>query len=128
MGTDFVGVIIKESLADKAILKKLTIKSTEIERVTEKSRTPWVKNWTLHTVEIPQNKASKVAKEISGCMDPDHDWYADFKSDTHHYIIFRGKVFYIDRRKRAEYDRATQYGISLGIPDYQLNFSENLVS
>lgn len=126
MGSEFVGTIIEESLEKKEVLKKLKITATEVEQVTDRHKTPWVDTWTLDTVEIPEGKASKIAKELSVSLDQKHDWYADFKNDTHHYIIFRNRVFYIDRTKRAEYERASQYGISLGIPDYQVNFVENL--
>lgn len=126
MGNEFVGVIIEESLENKAVLKKVKVTSTEIDPVTERSKTPWVENWTLDTVEIPENKASKIAKELSESLDSKHNWYADFKNGTHHYIIFRNRVFYIDRTKKVEYERASQYGISLGIPDYQVDFTENL--
>ena len=48
---------------------------------------------------------------------------ADFKNDTHHYIIFRDKVFYIDRKSKEQYDEAKRYGISLSIPEYQVDFA-----
>jgi hypothetical protein len=122
VGGTFVGVIIEESLENPSILKKLKITKTVVEPVTESHKTPWIKNWTMDTVEIPENKASKIVKELGGCLDPNHAWYADFKNDTHHYIVFRNKVFYIDRTSKAEYDRAKQYGISLGIPEHQVDF------
>ncbi len=125
MENAFVGTVIEESLENKAVLKKMKITATEVEQVTEKHKTPWIKTWTLDTVEIPENKASKIAKELSACLDSKHAWYADFKNATHHYIIFRNKVFYIDRMSKAEYDRAKQYGISLGIPEYQVDFHPN---
>ena len=56
-------------------------------------------------------------------LDFEHDWYADFKNDKYHFIIFRNKVFRVDRNKPEEYEEVKKYGISLGIPDYQLDFS-----
>ncbi|MBI2665806.1 hypothetical protein HYX12_04250 [Candidatus Woesearchaeota archaeon] len=53
----FKGVIIEESLARKEILQKIKILSTKIEPVTEKHKTPWLKQWTLHTVEVPESQA-----------------------------------------------------------------------
>lgn len=122
MSSTFVGTIIEESLEDASVLKKVRITKTVVEPVTESHKTPWIKSWTLDSVEIPENRASKIAKELSRCLDSKHNWYADFKNDTHHYIIFRNKVFYIDRASKAEYDRAREYGISLGIPEHQVNF------
>jgi hypothetical protein len=124
---NFEGVIIEESLADKSILNDIKIISTEIEPVTKKHKTPWIKQWTLHTVEVPANKADEIAKKISVSLDRDHDWYADYKTDKEHYIIFSSKVFHVtDRSDKHQYDEATKYGISVGIPEYQVDFSPHI--
>jgi hypothetical protein len=122
--SNYKGVIIEESLSDKAVLSRVKIVSTKVEPITEKHKTPWLKQWTLHTVEIPEAQAKEVAEALSHAIDTTHaSWYADFKTETHHYIIYPNKVFFIDRTKKAEYDAATAYGVALGIPDYQLTFS-----
>ncbi|MCL5114088.1 MAG: hypothetical protein M1372_02925 [Patescibacteria group bacterium] len=119
---NYRGVIIKESLEDKKVLKKVKIVSTKNEKVTEKHKTPWISQWTLHTVEIPQDQAKEIAEQISKSLDRNHkgSWYADFKNNTHHYIIFKNKVFFINRQNRRGYEEAKNYGISIGIPEYQL--------
>lgn len=127
MKDTFNGIIIEESLTDTSALNGVNIISTKVEPVTEKHKTPWVKQWTLHTVEIADDKAAEVADKISKTLDKDHDWYADFKTETEHYVIYTGKVFHIiDRTDRKQYDEATAYGISIGIPDYQVDFSPHL--
>lgn len=123
MDKNFVGVIIEESLEDKNVLKKVNIIKTKIEKVTEKYKTPWLKQWTLHTIEILESKAELIAEQISKSLDSNHNWYADFKNDNFHFIIFKGKVFKIDRTSKEQYDEATNYGISIGIPEYQVDFS-----
>lgn len=124
---NFEGIIIEESLTDTSVLKDVKILSTKVEPVTEKHKTPWVKQWTLHTVEVPANKAAEVAEKISKVLDKEHDWYADFKTETQHYVIYTGEVFHItDRSSKKQYDEATEYGISIGIPDYQVDFSPHL--
>lgn len=122
---EFKGVIIEESLGDKSILKSIKILSTKVEEVTEKHKTPWLKQWTKYSIEIPEEKADEIAQEISKSLDYSHGsaWYADFKSDQYHYIIYKNKIFKVDRSKPEEYQAATDYGISLGIPDYQVDFS-----
>lgn len=119
---NYKGVIIEESLEDKSVLKEIKIISTEVEEVIEKHKTPWLDKWTLYTVEIAQDKAEKIAEKLSKSLEKEHSWYADFKNKTHHFIIFRDRVFFIDRTSREEYDQAKQYGISLGIPGYQVDF------
>ena len=119
---DYKGVIIEESLENKDILKDVKILETKVEEVTEEHKTPWIKQWTLHTVEIPENQAKDAAEKISKALDSEHDWYTDFENDTHHYIIFRNKTFFVDKQSKEQYDEAKKYGISLGIPEYQVDF------
>ncbi len=120
------GTIIEESLENKDILKEVLISKTRVEKVVDKHRTPWIKQWTLYTVEISEDHADSIAEKISKALDREHAWYVDFKNKTHHYIIFHDKVFFIDRRKKEQYDEAKCYGISLGIPEYQVDFSPDI--
>jgi len=125
---NYKGEIIEESLENKNILKQLKIVSTRVEKVIEKHRTPWLKQWTLHFVEVAEKQAEEVAKEISKSLDTKHQgsWYTDFKNETHHYIIFPNKIFFIDRKSEDQYNEASKYGISLGIPEYQVDFAPNV--
>jgi len=127
---NYCGTIIEESLVDKLILQTLNITSTRVEQVTEKEHTPWLTQWTLHKVEIPDSEAAKVAETLSKNLDYSHGgaWYADFRNETHHYIIYLNKIFFVDRRSREQYDKAKQYGLSLGIPEYQVDFHRRLIS
>lgn len=123
---NYQGVIIEESLENKKMLEKVKILNTEIEEIMENHKTPWINQWTLHTVEIPESEAEKIAEEISKSLDREHNWYADFKNDGVHFIIFRGKIFKVDRTSKKQYDEAKKYGISIGIPDYQVDFSPDI--
>ena len=118
---NYRGVIIEESLKNPDVLKEILILSTEIEPVTEEHQTPWIKNWTIHTVEIPNTKATEVTLKLSQSLE--NDWYADFKNELYHYIIFANKVFKVNLKEPVGYKDAKEYGISLGIPDYQLDFA-----
>jgi hypothetical protein len=84
---NYEGVIIEESLKDKSILKDIKVVSTKVEPITKEHKTPWLKQWTLHTVSIPENEADNVAETLSKALEPNY-WYADFKNDRTHYIIF----------------------------------------
>lgn len=64
---------------------------------------------------------------ISESFDSEHpDWYADFKNNSYHYIIFQNKVFKVDRSRPEQYQEAVQHGFSRGIPEYQLDFSSDI--
>jgi len=124
---NFTGVIIEESLTDKSVLGDVKIVSTKVEPVTNEHKTPWVEQWTLHDVEILADKAAEIAEKISKALDREHNWYADFKTDKEHFVIYTDKVFHItDRSDKAQYDKATKYGISIDIPDYQVDFSPHI--
>ena len=124
---DYKGVIIEESLEDKDVLKNLNIIFTKTERVTIKHKTPWVNQWTLHTINISEDNINKIAEKVSKSLDSKHSWYADFKNEKFHYIIFRDKVFKINIRSKEEYNKAREYGISLGIPKYLVNFHPEVI-
>jgi hypothetical protein len=124
----FKGVVIEESLADKSVLKRFPILETEAEQVTERFGTPWLTTWTLHTIEVPESEIANFAKEVQAAIDgARHNWYADFKTDKEHYIIFKDKIFFIDRTKREQYQEASDYGVSIGVPAHQVNFVANVV-
>lgn len=67
--TNYQGVIIEESLESSAVLKDLRILSTKVEEVAEEHRTPWIKQWTLHTVEIPKEAADSIAERLSKVLE-----------------------------------------------------------
>jgi hypothetical protein len=125
----YQGVIIEESLSDKSVLGRVKIESTKVEPITPEHKTPWLKQWTLHTVLIDEDVADRVAEEISKSLDYSHNsaWYADFKNDKTHFIIFKDKIFKVDRSNKEEYQKATDYGLSLGIPSYQVDFAPNTI-
>lgn len=120
---DYRGIIIEESLANKSVLDDVTIVKTVVEAVTEDHKTPWLKQWTVHTVEVPEEKAEEIINKISKALDV--GWYADYKNDNHHYIIFGNKIFKVDRKKPSLYKEVKEYGVSVGIPDYQLDFASD---
>lgn len=121
---NYKGVIIEESLGDTSVLQEVKILETKVEQVEEDHKTPWLKQWTLHTVEIPENEADKIADKISKSFDSEHPhWYADYKNDKFHYIIYANKAFKVDLSNPVLYKDAKEYGISIGIPEYQVDFA-----
>jgi len=116
------GVIIEESLINKDVLKELHIVSTQVEQVTPEHKTPWLKQWTIHTIDVPQEEATAVAEKLSRSLDGNY-WYADFMDDKTHYVIFPNKVFKVDRSRPDQYEAVVAHGLSLNIPAYQLDFS-----
>ena len=76
---NYTGVIIEESLEDASLLADVHVVKTNVESVTPKHKTPWLTKWTLHTIEIPEEKAEELATKISNAFDHDHPhWYVDY--------------------------------------------------
>jgi len=124
---NYKGVIIEESLENPLILNEVKVLDLRVEKVTEKHKTPWVKYWYLFTVEISEDRAEEVMEKISDSLDSKHSgsWYTDFKNEKFHYIVFWDKVFKIDL-SNPKYRDAMEYGIKLGIPWHQLDFSPEI--
>lgn len=120
---NYKGTIIEESLSNRDVLREVKLLGTKVETVTPKHKTPWLKHWTLYDVEIPEEKADVVAGEISASLETEHPWYTDFKNNKFHFIIYRGKIFKVDLKDPILYEGAKTYGISLGIPPYQVDFA-----
>lgn len=119
----YSGCIIEESLTNKDVLKEFIITKTNVEKVTEESNTPDLDVWTMHIVEIDEDKIESIVPLLSKSIDGSRKnggWYTDLKSDDWHYIIFSGKVFKVDRSSGEQYEQAKEYGMSIGIPEYQL--------
>ena len=121
---NYTGIIIEESLRQSDVLNKLKIISTEIEEVTRSHNTPWVSVWTIHTIEILEKDAEIVANEISKSIDEKHSssWYVEFKNNRNQYVIFYDKIFCINKNNEKEKLEAINYGLSIGIPEQQLDF------
>jgi len=118
----YYGDIIAESLTNKGILEDVKVINTRVEPVTPRHKTPWLKQWTLHHIEVADDEAEGLAQVLSEVLD-DHHWYIDYKSDTTHYIIFPHKIFAVNRGKPEEYKPVVDYGLSIRIPRHQLDFS-----
>ena len=120
---NYKGIIIEESLENKDVLKKISILDTKVEKVTENHQTPWIKQWTLLSVEMSEDIIESITNEISESLDSEHNFYVDFKNNKFHFIIFKNRIFKVDRSKPNQYNHPINYGLSLGIPNYQFDFS-----
>src|SRR3990167_2791117 len=97
--SNYRGDIIEESLENKEILKELDIVSTRVEKVTDEHQTPWLSRWTLDTIEVKDNEADNLAEKLSEALESKHGWYIDYRNDKYHFVIFKDRVFKLDRNK-----------------------------
>lgn len=119
----YQGVIIEESLKDKNILNEVSIISTKVEKVTEKHKTPWLEKWTLHTVQINPADIDDFARKISKLVnDKPNSWYVDFNNGETFFVIYPNKVYKWKKGESEKIKECKAFGISLGIPPYQVAF------
>jgi hypothetical protein len=118
---NYTGEVIEESLQSLDLLGQLDIKSSRTEKVTDAHKTPWLEKWTLHTVEVSAEAIEDLAHKLSQILKPKH-WYADFKNDDKHVIVFPGKVFNVDRNNQKNYKDAIDHGEALSIPRHHFCF------
>ena len=110
----YEGVIIKETLADELFLDNLTIDKVEICRTNNA-----IKYWTLiyfhsETGGLPELLANSIIE----------NWFADMKSGSAKYIIFKDKVLKYEIGNASEKEEVLDYMRSCGIPENQFNWSE----
>ena len=120
---NFNGVIIEESLENIGVLENVAIISTRVEPVTEK-HTPLALPVDFALGGSGGRRSGQNGGRDTRIADREHkgSWYADFKNESHHYIIFPDKIFLVDRRSAEQYDDAKHHGLSLGIPEHQVDF------
>ena len=116
----YEGCIIEESLGNKDIITFFDIARTEIVPVTEAIATPWLKNWTMHMVEIDEMYINDAVIKLKSALNNEGNWYVDLKNEDYHYIIFNDKIFKVNRSSQEQYNEVKQYGLARGIPVYQL--------
>ncbi len=88
----FKGVIVEEGLKDKSILKDFRIVKQDIEKVTEKHRTPWISVWTVDKIEIDTEEIDLICEKIQKALDETHEWYVELNSNKYNIIIFHDKI------------------------------------
>ena len=119
----YKGVIIEESLDDSKVLKSIKITHTRVEKVTESHATPHLAQWTLHSVEVDANKIGETTKLVSRILQP--TWYVHFYDDKEFFVVFKDKVISFLKDDSKGRQSAIDYGLTLGIPEYQLDFCDN---
>lgn len=115
------GVLIGESLRVGASVDT-PFSVTRVERIAQEDATePQPRHWTLLHFRIAPHDAERLAAELADVLD-EPGWYADFRSETTTYVVYRGKVFRYPRGDADGRAAAVGYGRSVGVPDGQLDW------
>lgn len=120
---NYRGVIIKESLEDKSILKGVKILSKKIANPGERV------GWHMLKVEIPAKEILDFTTRLTKALKRYEPWYAHFYHEDPELdrmiVVFADKKFLTSKDNP---ERAVKYGLEIGILREQLDFKPNNVS
>jgi len=116
---EYVGKIVRESLEDPMVLYELDIINVKpTDDVDPQDR------WHIYQVRVSTEDITRLCTCIKA-----GPWYMHFWKDkgTDLIVVFRDMVFEFDRDIESERDKVIEYGLRLGIPREQLDFTiENM--
>ncbi|MBU3178868.1 hypothetical protein KPL47_21390 [Clostridium estertheticum] len=108
---EFKGVIVEESLNDNRIINQLKVISLCISG----HKNP-LERWHLYTVMVSEEEIEKLSECIKD------KWYMHFLKDRQIIALFKGKKFIFNYDDKTTWKPAVDYGLSIGIPESQLDF------
>jgi hypothetical protein len=80
--------------------------------------------WTFVDFEIPDEQADRLAAALAAALLPDDGWYADFRSDEEHVVVFAGRVFRYRVGDAAARALVVEHGRAAGTPERQLDWGD----
>jgi hypothetical protein len=102
----YQGTIIEQSLSSTDILKTFKVVKT------------WTDDdWILHDVVVDDEDISIVQQALR-----EGSWYIHVWHDDEMVIIFKEKIFRVNRFDIGTWNDAIEYGLSIGVPREQLDF------
>lgn len=108
------GIVIAESLLDWAWINQVRVVSA---RITNSPNDP---NglWHLYTVEVTEDQV----RALEGLLKPT-DYYAHFSNAQGGLVVFPHKTFRVDPQSQVTWQDAIDFGVAMGIPAEQMDFS-----
>jgi hypothetical protein len=102
----YQGTIIEQSLENTDILKEFSITKT------------WTdEDWILHDIEVDEDAFLIIQRSLAN-----GPWYVHMWRDNEIVIIYKEKIFRVNRFDRDTWKEAIAHGLSIGIPKEQLDF------
>ena len=80
--------------------------------------------WTVIEFRAEDHRADELAQKLAEVLMAEGGWYADFGVGDDHVVVFAGKVFRYRNGDEAGRAAATRYGLSVGCPADQLDWTE----
>jgi hypothetical protein len=105
------GVVVEESLEDNRIMNGLEVVGIHISGQENPSE-----RWHLYTIRVNEEEIERLSSSIKNA------WYMHFWIGRKVIVIFNNRRFDFDYDTKATWRPAVEYGLSVGIPESQLDF------
>jgi hypothetical protein len=81
-------------------------------------------DWGLYGIKVDQNDCESTVVNIQAHMRTDQPFYNHLYDDERLIVIFRERIFRVTTHA-SSWEEVKQYGLTLGIPEQQLDFWPN---
>ena len=109
--SDFVGVIILESLSDEGIMPGITILQVSDTQAPPNDPYPV---WSRRLVRVPARDMEAFAARLATSMKEDfYNHFVDKQSAL--VVVLKGKYFLLDKRGKSTWGEMVQYGATVGV-------------
>jgi len=116
------GTLITESLRAGTNLENLNLTVRKISRYRAQGTTAdQPGTWTTLDFEADETQAQELAQAFASALDQP-GWYVDFRSPTHTFVVFPGRIFRYPRGDDTGRADAQAHGRQLAIPEPQLDW------
>ena len=81
--------------------------------------------WTMIFFRVDDADAERLASWFADSLISEPGvWYADFRNDAEHFVIFPGRIFRYRLDDRDGRQQAVDHGRRLGVPETQLDWGD----
>jgi hypothetical protein len=112
MDKTYIGSIVEESLQDNRALNEIRIVDFKISKDSDPD-----KRWHIYTVKVSAHDINELARNLKP------GWYMHFWKDRKILAVFKEKTFLLDYLDKTTWKDAISHGLSIGIPQEQLDFA-----
>jgi hypothetical protein len=117
------GTLIAESMRAGAELDAVRLVTRKIRRSPQGDASVGQPElWTLIDFEAEEPDAEVLADALAKVLDPQHGWYADFRTPQETFVVYADRVFRYRRGDSSGRAEAAAYGRSVGVPEHELDW------
>ena len=120
------GCVIGESLRVGATFAPEGVTISKVTRadVSAGATAAQPKLWTVIDFTSEHTDPDALAQALAASLLAEGGWYADFRTDDEHVVVYADRIFRYDRTDAAGRAEAVEYGRSVGVPDHQLDWQD----